>query len=35
MFIFLVDNGDVLEDVIHQAHVYHLNVKVAFILSFR
>ena len=25
MFIFLVDNGDVREDVIHQTHVYHVS----------
>lgn len=34
VFIFLADNGDVLEKVIHQAGIYHPNVKVVFIHGF-
>jgi len=34
VFVFSADNGDVLKKVIHQAGVYHPNVKVMFIHGF-
>lgn len=34
VFIFLADNGDALEKVIHQAGIYHPNVEVVFIHAF-
>ena len=34
VFVFLTDNGDVLKEVIHQAGVYHPNVRVTLICGF-